>query len=335
MFQFVWPLVFCLLPLPYLIRAILSPVQQGGYALSIPFYKDLINIKSTKHNVFKNNYALFKLLFSFIIWFLILSAAARPQWAGEAEKISSDARNVMLVLDLSGSMAEPDFVIGNQQVRRWDAVRYVVSDFIEKRQGDRIGIILFGERAYQYAPLTFDLNTLSTLISEAEVGMAGTQTAIGDALGLALKKSTDIPASSKVIILLSDGVSNAGTLTPEKATELCAKAGVKVYTIGIGSQSKDFIGFFGPRSEDIDEESLRKIATDTNALYFRAKTTNELKHVYDEINKIEAIKNDDVYIKPIKELFYYPLSIALLLSLFPILITILQNIKLQNGDANE
>ncbi len=216
-------------------------------------------------------------------------------------------------------MEEADFSVQNRAVRRWDVVRAVADAFIQKRKGDRVGVVLFGERAYLYTPLTYDVKTVSDLLKEADVGMAGTQTALGDALGLALKTMVDVPDESKVIVLLSDGAANAGTMRPAEAAELAAKMGVKVYTIGAGSDTVQMMGLFGvmqmPRGDEIDEKTLQEIAQKTQGRYFRAKNTQELIEIYKEIDALEPVDNDDVFIRPVKTLFYYPLGAAFILSI--------------------
>ena len=316
---FVFPIMFALLPLPLIMRAILPAANDKNEdALKVPFFKDMEEL-SLRGRKFGKSRLYIRRLLGALIWILLVTAAAGPQWTGEPAKIPSEGRNLMLVLDISGSMEEADFVIQNRAVRRWDAVQAVADAFVKKREGDRVGIVLFGERAYLYAPLTYDLKTVSDLLREADVGMAGSQTAIGDALGIALKTMVDVPAESKVIVLLSDGAANAGKMKPLEAAELAEKMGVKVYTIGAGSDMAQIGGFFSmlpfARSEDIDEKSLQEIAQKTGGKYFRAKNTQELLEIYKEIDALEPVKNDDVFVRPIKVLFYYPLAAAFILSI--------------------
>lgn len=318
MTQFVYPLMFLLLPLPLLMRVLLPRVSDKKEdALKVPFFADMEALPRSGGLSVLGGLKMRRFLGA-LVWILLVTAAARPQWAGEPEKIPSEGRNLMLVLDISGSMNEADFVISGRPVRRWDAVQAVADNFIKKRQGDKAGVILFGERAYLYAPLTYDLKTVSDLLQEADVGMAGSQTAIGDALGLALKTMIDVPAQSKVIVLLSDGEANAGAMRPLEAGELARKAGVKVYTIGAGSDAVQMMGLFGmvqmPRGDEIDEKTLREIAKMTGGKYFRAKNTKELLDIYKEIDALEPVKNEDIFVRPIKELFYYPLGAAFVLS---------------------
>ncbi|MCQ2966712.1 MAG: VWA domain-containing protein [Alphaproteobacteria bacterium] len=285
--------------------------KQIGSAIYFPMF-DKIKSLQNQNTVSRTSYL--RLIISVLVWILCVCAAARPQYAGNPIKTTNEGRNLMLVLDLSGSMGEMDFVLQNKPVRRWDAVRSVAKNFVDKRTSDRVGVVLFGERAYLYAPLSYDLKTLKILLNEADVGMAGSQTAIGDALGIAIKNIADVPAETSVIILLSDGISNAGILQPLKAAELANRSKIKIYTIGAGSDIKEMNGLFGniviSRENEIDEATLKKVAEQTGGKYFRAKNTTELIEIYDEIDKLETAKNDDIFIRPTKELFYIPLGIA-------------------------
>lgn len=315
---FAYPQMFLLLVLPFIVRAVLPRVNDnGGDALKIPFFDDVRDLRAAGVRPFSGALKWRRFLGA-LIWIALVTAAANPRWTGEPAKVPLQGRNLMLVLDISGSMRETDFVLQNQNVRRWDAVRAVADAFVKKRAGDRVGVVLFGERAYVYVPLTYDLKTVSALLDEADVGMAGSQTAIGDALGLALKTMADVPAKSKVVVLLSDGVANAGAMKPSEAAELAAKAGVKVYTVGAGSDSMQLSGLFGmmqiPRGDEIDEAALREIAQKTGGRYFRAKDTAELARIYGEIDALEPVANDDVFVRPVKALFYYPLAAAFALS---------------------
>ncbi|MBR1778586.1 MAG: VWA domain-containing protein [Alphaproteobacteria bacterium] len=315
---FVFPIMFALLPLPLIVRAVLPPVNdENEDALKIPFFAEMESLSAGGRRTMLGGLRIRQILGA-LIWILLVTAAAGPQWMGAPAKIPSEGRNLMLVLDISGSMDEADFVIQNKAVRRWDAVQAVADAFIKKREGDRVGIVLFGERAYLYAPLTFDLKTVSDLLREADVGMAGPQTAIGDALGIALKTMIDVPAESKVVVLLSDGAANAGSMKPMEAADLAAKMGVKVYTIGAGSDTMQMGGIFGmmpfARGDEIDEKSLQEMAQKTGGRYFRAKNTQELLEIYKEIDALEPVKNDDVFVRPVKVLFYYPLAAAFGLS---------------------
>jgi Ca-activated chloride channel family protein len=201
-------------------------------------------------------------------------------------------------------------------------VKNVVSEFVEQRQGDRVGLILFGTNAYLQAPLTFDLVSVNRLLTEAPVGIAGGKTAIGDAIGLAVKRLRQRPAGERVLILLTDGANNVGEVEPEKAAELAGIEDITIYTIGVGAESVRMRGLFGALSStminpsaELDEETLRAIAGATGGRYFRATNTRELAEIYDLIDALEPIEQEAETYRPITTLYYWPLGAAWMLAL--------------------
>jgi Ca-activated chloride channel family protein len=207
--------------------------------------------------------------------------------------------------------------IVHRDVSRLEAVKAVAGDFIERRTGDRIGLILFGDQAYVQAPLTLDRSTVHTLLDEAQIGLAGQQTAIGDAIGLAIKRLRDEPAGNRVLVLLTDGASNAGSVDPLKAADLAAQDGVRIYTIGVGSDQIVMRGPFGFSQTvqgDLDEDTLRAIAKKAGGRYFRAADVVSLAQIYAELDKIEPLSKDAQSWRPVEELYVWPLAAALLLS---------------------
>jgi Ca-activated chloride channel family protein len=222
----------------------------------------------------------------------------------------------MLAVDLSGSMDIEDFVVDGEVSNRLEAVKRVASAFIQRRSGDRIGLILFGEQAYLQVPLTFDRKTVESLLNEAAIGLAGDKTAIGDAIGLAIKRLRDNPADQRVLILLSDGANTAGQVQPLKAAELAAREGLKIHTIGVGADEMLVRDFFGTRrvnpSEDLDEATMTAIAETTGGRYFRARNSEELDQIYALLDRIEPASRDARYFRPRNELYPWPLGFALL-----------------------
>ena len=312
MIHFAWPWLLTLLPLPLLIRYLLPaqhPVEQA--ALKVPFLADFSVGQTTASSQAKQ----WPLLLAAIAWLLLVLACTRPQWLGEPIEQAVSGRDLMLAVDLSGSMEEQDFMINNKPVDRLTASKWVAGDFINRRVGDRIGLILFGTQAYLQTPLTFDRKTVLTLLNESVIGLAGENTAIGDAIGLAVKRLKNQAANSRVLILMTDGANTAGEIAPLKAAELAAASHLKIYTIGIGADEMIVRSFFGNRkvnpSRDLDENTLVKIAESTGGRYFRARNAEELSYIYLLLDKLEPVEKDKQYFRPRSELYIWPLSLAL------------------------
>lgn len=252
------------------------------------------------------------------IWLLLVLAATQPRWLGEPVTLPQQGRDLMLALDLSGSMEIADMQYQGHSVNRLDAVKSVVSDFIKRRQGDRIGLILFADAAYQQTPLTFDLVTVQKMLDDSVLRLVGTRTAIGEAIGLAVKRLNTYESSNKVLILLSDGANTAGNIQPLEALQLAKAAGVRIHTVGVGAEQMVQQSVFGQRmvnpSQDLDEKLLTQLAEDTGGRYFRARNLNELNQIYQLIDQLEPIERDSVTYRPQRSLLHWPLALALLLS---------------------
>ena len=317
MINFEWPWLFILFPLPFLIRMVL-PVSSAGHdsALNFPFLQELEEMMD-EPTVSLNREWLF--LLAFIAWLCLVMAVMRPQWLGEVVDVPVTGRDLMLAVDLSGSMQENDFIVDGRRVDRLSATKWVAGDFIERRVGDRIGLILFGERAYLQSPLTFDRKTVRILLYESAIGLAGKSTAIGDAIGIALKRLSSNENSDKVLILLTDGANNSGVLMPEDASRLAKEAGLKIYTIGIGAESKLVSSLFGRQqvnpSRELDELTLKNIADETGGQYFRARDTDEMEKIYAVINSLEPVEQDAEKYRPRTSLYVWPLALAFILIL--------------------
>jgi len=238
---------------------------------------------------------------------LLIAAIARPQWIGEPIELPNTGRDLMLGLDLSGSMQIEDMQIGNRLVPRITAVKSIAADFTQRRQGDRVGLILFGTRAYLQAPLTFDLETVTRFIDEAQLGFAGEDTAIGDALGLAVKRLRDRPATSRIFILLTDGQDTASTVDPMEAAALAAQLDVKIYTIGISRN----LGRTTRGRVEVDEAMLNAVAEATGGRYFRATSPAELEAIYALLDTLEPVEQDASTFRPKRALSWLPLLGAL------------------------
>lgn len=327
MINFEWPWLFLILPLPLLIRYLLPATSSvENAALRVPFIEDF---KSLSQENIQATRKLWPLWLATLAWILLVIAASRPQWWGEPLELPVTGRDLMMAVDLSGSMQYEDFRIKDQVVDRLTATKWVAGQFIKRRIGDRLGLILFGEQAYLQVPLTFDRQTVRTLLNESAIGLAGQKTAIGDAIGLAVKrflgKHDKTDKESWVLILLTDGANTAGNIEPLKAAELAAEQGLKIYTIGIGADEMVVRDFFGVRrvnpSADLDEKTLKQIAEKTGGRYFRARDTAELEKIYALLDELEPIEDDNLVFRPTKALYPWPLGIAILLSLIIIIFT--------------
>ncbi len=315
MIHIVWPWLITVLPLPWLVRRLLPPLLPAEQAaLKVPFLDDFAADRtqavSQSHQ--------WPLHLAILAWLLLVIASMRPQWLGEPIEQTISGRDLMLAIDLSGSMEEQDFVINKQPVDRLTAAKWVAGDFIARRAGDRIGLILFGTQAYLQTPLTFDRKTVKTLLEESAIGLAGDNTAIGDAIGLAVKRLQKQPAGSRVLILMTDGANTAGEVSPLKAAELAADNHLKIYTIGIGADELIVRSLFGAQkvnpSRDLDEKTLLDIAQKTGGRYFRARNTRELDNIYMLLDQLEPVNKDSQFFRPRRELFFWPLGLALALA---------------------
>jgi len=316
MISLYWPWLLVLLPLPLLVRRFMPAApQQQDAALRVPFLEDFEGEAETFTR--KSQQSLLIWLAA-VAWVMLILAAARPQWLGDPLELPMSGRDLMLAVDLSQSMEEEDFKLSNKWVDRLTATKQVAGEFIERREGDRIGLILFGEQAYLQTPLTFDRETVKTLLHESAIGLAGRSTAIGDAIGLGIKRLQDRPSDNRVLILLTDGANTAGEIEPVRAAELAARKQVKVYTIGIGADEIIVRSFFGSRrvnpSRDLDEKTLKAIADKTGGRYFRARDINELKGIYRLLDELEPIEQEKQLFRPVRALYPWPLGIALILS---------------------
>ncbi|MFQ5580017.1 MAG: VWA domain-containing protein [Nitrospiria bacterium] len=316
MIHFEWPWLFLFIPLPWLFRYCLptvAPSQEA--ALRVPFMESFKEAQSHTAQL-KTGRRVF--WFAFLAWLLLITAAARPQWWGEPLALPISGRNLMLAVDLSGSMQAEDFELNGQRVNRLLATQAVASAFVERRVGDRLGLILFGKQAYLQTPLTFDRKTVKTLLQEAVIGLAGQETAIGDAIGLAVKRLKKNKTEDQVLILLTDGANTAGEVAPIKAATLAKEEGLKIYTIGIGADEMMVRSLFGTRkvnpSADLDEKTLRAIADETGGRYFRARNTKEFEEIYQLLDTLEPIEQEKQVFRPRTALFPWPLGIALFIA---------------------
>jgi len=316
MVQFQWLWAFAFFPLPFIIRFLLpSATTVQDAALRVSFVDDFQNETTTEISLAARRWLL---ILAGLAWICLVLAASRPQWLGDRVEIPISGRDLMMAVDLSSSMQMDDFEINGKRVDRLTATKYVASEFIKRREGDRLGLILFGRQAYLQTPLTFDLVTVETFLQESAIDLAGKETAIGDAIGLAIKRLQDKSQESRVLILLTDGANTAGEVQPIKAAELAAEVGLKIYTIGIGADEMLRRSFFGTRrvnpSADLDEEALTAIAQKTGGRYFRARNTKELEDIYTLLDKLEPLEQEAKSFRPVTALYYWPLGLAIVLA---------------------
>jgi Ca-activated chloride channel family protein len=313
---YTWVLLLALLPLALLWRRCAAqPVQ----APVMPLEHWLTDMPGVTHHGAKNPVWLRLLTLSG--WLLLVLALARPQVVGDARQMPTTGRDLMLVVDISPSMEEPDMVRQGRRINRLQAVKQVLAEFIDQRQGDRLGLILFGSQAYVQAPLTFDRTTVNILLQEAGLGMAGNATAIGDAVGLAVKRLRERPPEQRVAIVLTDGANTAGEITPDKASELAQASAVRLYTIGIGAGADSAITGLLQRnpSRDLDEALLTRMAQQTGGQYFRARNLAELGGIYASINQLEPALQEGQFYRPVREYYVWPAALAVTLWLFALL----------------
>ncbi|MDP5071459.1 MAG: VWA domain-containing protein [Congregibacter sp.] len=322
MITLLWPAMLLLLPLPWIVRRFAPPRSTERPALRAPFFSRWQSLAASDEQSVVRVAQKAPAIALWALWIAMLLAAARPLWVGEALEIPNNGRALMLAVDISGSMRVEDMQVGNRMARRIDAVKQLGSDFISRRSGDRLGLILFGSRAYLQSPLSFDIQTVQRFLLESQIGFAGQETAIGDAIGLAVKRLQERPATSRVLILLTDGQDTASTVDPLEAAKLAADLGVRIYTIGIGADSLTLPGLLGSPlgartvnpSADLDESSLTNIASSTGGQYFRARDPEELATVYRLLEQLEPVEVDVALYRPQQSLSAVPLLIALALS---------------------
>ncbi len=315
------PWVLLLLPLPLLVyRFAPAYAAASQRALLVPDVERYKSFNASSKGTGDSQWL--RLLLVFMVWVALLLSAARPQHFGDAIGVPVTGRDLMLGIDISGSMREADLYAGNTRATRMAVVKQVAKDFVSRRTGDRVGIVMFGSQAYVQTPLTHDHQTVQHFLDEAAVGLAGRSTAIGDAIGLSVKRLRERPEAARVLILLTDGANSAGVIEPIDAAKLAQENGIRIHAIGVGSDRRDsvFSNAFGAQRSDLDEETLRAVSSTTGGKYFRARNQQELANIYREIDLLEPTELESEEYRPLRELFAWPLGAALLLSIVWVLL---------------
>lgn len=302
--------VVLLLPLPWVVRRFAREVQSASVLRLGRLPNDL---DDSIHN------SKVPMVLSIAAWLFLLSALARPVWLGEPISVPMEHRDVMLVVDLSGSMDIEDMSGGGDEaISRMSAMKSVLVDFVRRREGDRLGLVLFADHGYLHTPLTLDIRNLEQQIEQLTLGLVGYMTAIGEGVAIATKTFIDSEAPQRVMILLSDGSNTIGAVEPMAAAELAKDSNVTIYSIGLGAESMMVENAFGELHEtnpswDLDESLLTDIAELTGGQYFRARNKDELTEVYSLIDGLEPISDTEQTWQPRDDLYPYPLFCTLVL----------------------
>ncbi|WP_413112416.1 VWA domain-containing protein [Thaumasiovibrio sp. DFM-14] len=304
-FSYVW--FWLLLPLPLVIRFTLTAVKPEQSVRLAQLPAELTKVDRQPR---------LPAALLIICWGCVVAALARPIWEGEPIAIPSEHRDIMLVVDLSGSMDIQDMQGQHgRAIDRLSAVKEVLSDFVATRHGDRLGLVVFADHGYLHTPLTLDISSLQTQINQLTLGLVGQMTAIGEGIAIATKTFIESDAPQRVMILLSDGGNTAGVIEPIEAADLAAQSDVTIYSVGVGAEEMQVRRLFSVETVnpawDLDEATLTEVAEMTNGQYFRARNKDELSQIYQLIDQLEPISETSQVWRPRRDLFMYPLSAAL------------------------
>ena len=314
MLHLVWPWILAAVVAPLLVARLAPRARDAaGAPIRIPYFEEATVWRDrTPASGMRVRRGI-----ALLAWCALVLAAARPQWVGDPVSLPVHGRDLMLALDLSGSMREEDMKSGTGFEARIDVVKRVAGDFVERRAGDRVGLILFGTRAYLQAPFTPDLDTVAEMVSETVLGLAGEQTAIGDAIGLAVKRLRERPMERRVLVLLTDGADTASRVDPLSAARFAAAEGITIHAVGVGADEEvatRWLGTLRSRARSaLDESTLQAIADMTGGRYFRARDPAELEEIYRLIDELEPIAGAGEVFRPTRELFHWPLGCSVAL----------------------
>ncbi|AWW29724.1 magnesium chelatase [Echinicola strongylocentroti] len=330
-FEIGYPWMFWLLPLPILLFFILPPLRIKSPSLQYPGFEKALDYTGDKPRrsalVKRRNF--FNWLILILGWVLVVMTLSSPQLVGEPQMKVKTSRNFLITADISFSMAQKDWEVKGEKVRRWDAVKSLMHDFIEKRKGDRMGLVFFATNAYVQAPFTPDLGTVDQMLEEADVGMAGQMTHIGKAITKGIDMFDQDTIKTKVMLLLTDGVDAGTDVLPLDGADMAKQDSVIIYTIGIGNP--------GDSGSDLDEKTLQQIAEMTGGRYFLAKDAEQLQKIYQVVDTLEPIEYEEEEHRPVTLLYMYPLAVAMMLifmgSLLNNLVSVIKNGMNKDGDV--
>ncbi len=310
MIEFVFPWAFLALPLPLFVWLIAPAHKEREDAIRVPFFEILVKLSGEKagRGSTPNRNNLQRILIT-SSWCLLIIAIARPEHIGDPIDFSRSSRDIMIAVDISGSMETRDFFLEDQTaISRLDAVKKVLEDFARHRSEDRLGLIVFGDAPYLQAPFTSDHQAWIDLLYDSQIGMAGRRTSIGDAIGLAIRSFKNSKGKNKTMILLTDGNDTSSQVRPVDAARIAAQEEIRIYTVAIGDPAS-------VAEEAIDEKTLSEIAERTAAKFYSAKKNTQLEIIHNEIQELEKEEIETAVFYPRKNLFHIPLGLSLLLTL--------------------
>ncbi len=328
MLIFEHPWAFALLPLPLLARWLIPARSDRRVAVRVPFMSTLQELSKSGLPVSQRHARLWRNLLLVTLWVLVIASLARPQWLQPPETREQPTRDLLLLVDLSGSMEHMDFKnVSGETVDRLTAVKEVLAEFLQRRKGDRVGLIVFGDAAFVQSPFTPDLELTRQLLEQVQVRMAGPRTALGDAMGLGITlfENSDLP--TKTIIALTDGNDTASAVPPEKAADVAADRGITIHTIAVGDPAS--VG-----EEKIDEAALRGVARKTGGEFFKASDRDQLATIYTRLDELETVSVETITHRSQVQLFWIPLAVGLLLSLIHEVLRWLKTLRQRRGTGS-
>ncbi len=307
--------VFLLLPLPLLVYWLLPVLRKRRSGLLAPFFRRTVSVSGQhpRRNAWVSRKNLLSWVVLMLCWICLVAAASSPQLVGQPGKKTKTVRSFLIAADISFSMAQRDWQVNGKPMTRWEAVKYLMKDFVAERKSDQIGLEMFATHAYLQAPLTTDLGSITWLLDQTEVGMAGQMTSLGEAIAFGIKIFREDTIKQRVMLLMTDGVDGGQDISPLDAAGAAKRDSIKIYTLGIGNSTS---GGYA-----IDEKLLTQIAETTGGKYFRADGQKEMQDVYAELNKLQPIVYEEESYKPLVLLYMYPLALAVVLALLYYLVS--------------